>query len=213
METTIHIDGKDFDIIDLDEHTIQTLAAKLSDRQKDKKFMQFLKDVPMSAKENIGIIEKKLAEQKTIYKIIQEHTQKEIVWCILFDNFDPVHNSLESYTRIDPKLKSKGLGSRCRKKVIADILWGEEIKKIVSWHSARNIWSFCINRNAGFRLTDFVEMQTFLPTIGRFTDDFKWEIIKKDIGAIPKDLIQQNHHTVMWGIKKHNLIELLERKL
>jgi hypothetical protein len=79
METILHIDGKDFEIIDLDEHTIQTLAAKLSDRQKDKKFMQFLKDVPMSAKENIGTIEKKLAEQKTIYKIIQEYTQKEIV--------------------------------------------------------------------------------------------------------------------------------------
>lgn len=46
-------------------------------------------------------------------------------------------------------------------------------------------------------MIDFVEMQTFLPTIAMLTDDFKWEITKEDIGAIPKDLIKQNHHTVM----------------
>lgn len=95
----------DFDIIDLTEHTMSDLADKLSDWQKNAQFMRFLKDIPMSPKENLQVIQDKLTETGSIHKLIIQHTKQEIIGSVLFDQFNNEDMSLESYTRVDPSFQ------------------------------------------------------------------------------------------------------------
>jgi hypothetical protein len=66
--------------------------------------MRFLKDTPISPKENFDILESKISDNKNVNKLIIQESQKEIVGFVLFDEFDIFQNSLESYTRIDPNI-------------------------------------------------------------------------------------------------------------
>lgn len=210
MKTIIH--GVSVDIRDLTQESIPSLAHRLSDRQKNPQFMRFLKDIPMSPSENREAIQKALAEKKSVYKVIVDDVQQKIIWCILFDSFDAGEDSLESYTRIDPAFGKLWLGTQCRRKMIAEVLLWDHVQKIISWHSAWNTWSFVINKRAWFRLMDFVPDKTFLPNIGKRTDDFKREITKEDILRKEwerSDMIKANHDTIMQWLIKHDMLHLL----
>ena len=67
--------------------------------------MKFLKDVPMSPRENKNIIETKLAEEHSIHKVIIDQAKQKIIGSVLFDQFNNEDGSLESYTRVDPCCK------------------------------------------------------------------------------------------------------------
>ena len=64
---------------DLTQDTIADMSAKLSDWQKNPQFMRFLKDTPMSLQENIKILNAKLSEKYSVFKLIIEQTKQEIV--------------------------------------------------------------------------------------------------------------------------------------
>lgn len=110
--------------------------------------MKFLKDTPMSPTENQKVIETTLNNKNNIQKVIIEQAKQEIIGFILFDQFNDEEQSLESYTRVDPSCKGCGIGSQCRKKIIAEVLSTTAIQKIVSRHSAWNQASFIINKRA-----------------------------------------------------------------
>lgn len=67
--------------------------------------MRFLKDVPMSPRQNKTIIEATLAEEQSIYKVIIDQARQKIIGSVLFDQFNNEDRSLESYTRVDPACK------------------------------------------------------------------------------------------------------------
>ena len=67
--------------------------------------MKFLKDVPMSPKQNQNIIEATLAEEQSVYKVIIDQARQEIIGSVLFDQFNSEDRSLESYTRVNPTCK------------------------------------------------------------------------------------------------------------
>ncbi|MEI8008200.1 MAG: hypothetical protein WCI00_01825 [bacterium] len=67
--------------------------------------MKFLKDVPMSPKQNQNIIEATLAEEQSVYKVIIDQARQEIIGSVLFDQFNSEDRSLESYTRVNPGCK------------------------------------------------------------------------------------------------------------
>ena len=199
-------------IQDLTQDKVEELSNKLSNRQKDQQFMKFLKDTPMSPQENQNIIETKLTEEGSIHKVIIDQTSQEIIGSVLFDQFHSDDMSLESYTRVDPSYKGGWIGSQCRKAIIAEILSSTDIQKIISRHSARNQWSFIINKRAWFRLLDFIPHQSYLPNIGKTTDDFKREIHKgqriQPYGEIVA-MEQKNIQRIMEWIRKHNVFHLL----
>ena len=61
-------------------------------------------------------------------------------------------------------------------------------------------------------MIDFAPHQTYLPNIGKITDDFKREITKgQNIQSQGEmlDLEQKNIQHIMQGIQKHNLFHLL----
>lgn len=208
MKTTIQ--GIGINIVDLTDNMIPALSEALSEWQTNEQFLRFIKEKPMSPQENIQVITKTLAEEKSIYKLILEDTQQKIIWCILFDTFDVAENSLESYTRIDPNFSKKWFGTQCRRKIISDILLWGGVEKIISRHSARNTASLIINKRAWFRLIDFVPGQTFLPNTNKMTDDFKREITKEDIiNGTSSEIIKMNADRVNEWLKKHNLWDLL----
>lgn len=210
MEITVK--WLDLTIKDLTNHEIKELSSKLSRWQKNQQFMNFLKDVPMSPRENQNILETKLAEEHNIHKVIIDKTRQEIIGSVLFDQFDNEDMSLESYTRVDPECKGWWIGSQCRKAIIAEILSSTDIQKIISRHSARNRWSFIINKRAWFRLVDFAPHQTYLPNIGKITDDFKREIHKGQKIQSPGEIVdleQKNIKRIMEGIQKYDLSHLL----
>ena len=174
--------------------------------------MKFLKDVPMSPRQNQTIIEASLAEEQSIYKVIIDQARQEIIWSVLFDQFNGEDKSLESYTRVDPTCKWGWIGSQCRKAIIAELLSSTDIQKIISRHSARNQWSFIINKRAWFRLIDFVPNKTYLPNIGKITDDFKREISKGQKIQSPGEMIdreEKNNQRIMQGIQKYEIFHLL----
>lgn len=207
----LNIQWNDFFIQDLDKNNLDNLSKKLSEWQTNENFMRFLKDTPMSPKENFDILESKISDNKNISKLIIQESPKEIVGFVLFDEFDSFQNSLESYTRIDPNLAKMWLWSKFRKMIIDNLLLSDSISKIISWHSARNKASLCINRNAWFKLIDFVEEKTFLPNINKITDDFKWEIEKEDILDPHKNnIIKTNHDKIIQWLIQHELLELLK---
>lgn len=103
MEITVK--GLDLIIKDLSHHDIEKLSSKLSRWQKNQQFMKFLKDVPMSPRENQNIIEGKLAEEHSIHKVIIDKARHEIIGSVLFDQCNNEDMSLESYTRVDPECK------------------------------------------------------------------------------------------------------------
>ncbi len=207
----INIQWRDFCIEDLDNDNIDKLSKKLSEWQTNESFMRFLKDTPMSPRENFDILKNKLSDSRNVNKLILQKSPKEIMGFILFDEFDSSQNSLESYTRIDPNMTKIWLGSQCRKMIIDTLLLSDSISKIISWHSARNKWSLCINRNAWFKLVDFVKEKTFLPNIHKFTDDFKWEIEKEDILNPHKHgKIKSNHDKVIQWLIQYELLDLLK---
>lgn len=207
----LNIQWNNFLIQDLDKSNLDKLSQKLSEWQTDEKFMRFLKDTPISPKENFDILESKISDNKNINKLIIQESQKEIVGFVLFDEFDIFQNSLESYTRIDPNIAKIWLWSQCRKMIIENLLLSDYVSKIISWHSARNKASLCINRNAWFKLIDFVEEKTFLPNINKLTDDFKWEIEKEDIlNPHKNNIIKANHDRVIKWLIQHELLELLK---
>lgn len=207
----LHIQWRDFLLQDLSKSNLDTLSKKLSEWQKNENFMRFLKETPMSPSENFAILENKLSDHKNVSKLILQEYQREIVGFVLFDEFDSTQNSLESYTRIDPNLAKIWLGSLCRKMIIENLLLSDAVSKIISWHSARNTWSLCINRNAWFKLIDFEKEKTFLPNIHKFTDDFKWEIEKEDILDSNKNtIIKTNYNKVIQWLIQHELLSLLQ---
>ena len=67
--------------------------------------MKFLKDVPMSPRQNQNIIEATLAEEQSVYKVIIDQASQDIIGSVLFDQFNSEDRSLESYTRVDPDCK------------------------------------------------------------------------------------------------------------
>ena len=208
----IAIQWRNFTMRDLTQDTIADMSAKLSDWQKNPQFMRFLKDTPMSLQENIKILNAKLSEKYSVFKLIIEQTKQEIVWFVLFDHFNRDDRSLESYTRVDPNRNNLWIGTQCRKKMIHELLSWRDIQKIVSWHSAWNQWSFVINKRAWFRLVDFVPNNTVLPNIGKITDDFKWEIDSQQIHTMSRDILdidQKNRDIIMQWIHKHNLWHLI----
>jgi len=199
-------------IQDLTQDKAEELSIRLSNRQKDKQFMKFLKDTPMSPTENQKVIETTLNNKNNIQKVIIEQAKQEIIGFILFDQFNDEEQSLESYTRVDPSCKGCGIGSQCRKKIIAEVLSTTAIQKIVSRHSAWNQASFIINKRAWFRLVDFIPNKTYLPNIGKTTDDFKREIHqaqKIQCYWEPLNMEQKNIQHIMQWIQKHNLFHLL----
>ena len=208
----IIIKWRDFDMIDLTQDRLADMSTKLSDWQKNTQFMKFLKDTPMSPQENIQDLQTKLTEENSVFKLIIEHTKQEIIWFVLFDHFNSDDMSLESYTRVDPNRNNLWIGTQCRKKMIHELLSWTDIQKIISWHSAWNQWSFIINKKSGFRLTDFAPNQTFLPNIGKITDDFKREIDTQQIHTLPGEIVdmdKKNRDAIMQWIQKHNLFHLL----
>ena len=200
------------DIQDLTQNKIREVSIRLSNRQKDEQFMRFLKDVPRSPRENQKIIEATMAEEHSIHKVIVDLTKQEIIGSVLFDQYNNDDKSLESYTRVDPSYKGWWIGSQCRKAIIAELLSSTDIQKIISRHSARNRWSFIINKRAWFRLIDFVPNKTYLPNIGEITDDFKREISKgqkiQSLGEV-LDREEKNIQRIMEGIQKHDLFHLV----
>jgi hypothetical protein len=64
---------------DLTQDTLTDMAAKLSDWQKNPQFMRFLKDTPLSPQENIKMLNAKLSEEHSVFKLIIEQTKQEIV--------------------------------------------------------------------------------------------------------------------------------------
>lgn len=209
----IHIQWIDLEILDLKEDNIAHLSTELSDRQRDSQFMKFLKDTPATPEENFLHIQNKLQEERSIYKIIVEQTKKDIVGFILFDNFTKEDESLESYTRVNPRFNGLWIGSQCRRAIIKDLLSAGDIKKIISWHSAWNTWSFIINKRAWFKLVDFVPLNTYLPNIGKTTDDFKRDIQRDDVINPSREVIRRDGESsriIMQGIEQHNLSHLLK---
>lgn len=206
------ITWRPLDIQDLTQDKVEELSIRLSNRQKDEQFMRFLKDVPMSPRQNKTIIEATLAEEQSIYKVIIDQARQKIIGSVLFDQFNNEDRSLESYTRVDPACKGWWIGSQCRKAIIAELLSSTDIQKIISRHSARNQWSFIINKRAWFRLINFVPNKTYLPNIGKTTDDFKREISKGQKIQSPGEMIdreEKNIQRIMQGIQKHELFHLL----
>lgn len=207
----VNIQWRDFCIEDLNNDNIDKLSKKLSEWQTNERFMRFLKDTPMSPSENFDILQNKLSDTKNVNKILLDENLKQIIGYILFDQFDWSQDALESYTRIDPQFSKLWLGSQCRKMIIDNLLLSDSINKIISWHSARNTSSLCINRNAWFKLIDFVKGNTFLPNINKLTDDFKWEIEKEDIVSPHKnDRIKSNHEKVIQWLIQYELLDLLK---
>ncbi len=200
------------DIQDLTQDKVEELSIRLSNRQKDEQFMKFLKDVPMSPRQNQNIIEATLAEEQSVYKVIIDQASQDIIGSVLFDQFNSEDRSLESYTRVDPDCKWGWIGSQCRKAIIAELLSSTDIQKIMSRHSARNQWSFIINKRAWFRLIDFVPNNTYLANIGKITDDFKREITKGQKIQSPGEMIDREEKNILHiiqGIQKHNIFHLL----
>jgi hypothetical protein len=99
----------------------------------------------------------------------------------LFHCFDLPKREIELWFRIDPSLQHRGICSQAVKQSIAEVLSQDDIDHIVWWHSAWNTWSFGVFRKSWFKIVDFVPDQTFLPNIGKITDDFKRQISKKAI--------------------------------
>ena len=61
-------------------------------------------------------------------------------------------------------------------------------------------------------MIDFVPNTTYLPNIGKFTDDFKREIHKgqkiQSLGEMI-DMEEKNIQSIMQGIQKHSLFHLV----
>jgi len=208
----INIKNLSLEVQDVNENNIHLLSQELSNWQEKNQFMDFVKDIPVSPEDNLKILRETMSDWHNIQKIIIEETRKQIVWFLVLDAFNEEQNSLESYMRVNPDFKGMWIWTHWRKWILEALLSKYVIKKIISFHSARNKASFIINKRSGFKLVDFLPKQTFLPNIGEKTDDFGRELTKEQI-LKPKgelvDICEDNKEKIFEWLIKHDLIDLL----
>ena len=171
--STIQVTKTIINLSEVAKEELLELAEEVSERQKHPKFMRFLKERPMSIKENWQLFLKEKEAKKTFLLKINIDGIKETVGFLLFHNFNPENGSIELGFRVDPKNQSKWICTQAVKQALTHILQKEDINEVVGWHSAFNMGSFNVFKHAGFEIEDFVKKQTFLQNINKITDDFK----------------------------------------
>lgn len=184
-----NIPQSEINLLDVTEDNLSELAHNISRRQTNHQFMRFLKETPMTVKQNVAILEKELSTPHCVCKWIRINGIQDIVWLILFHCFNADKKELEIGFRIDPLLQQKWICTQAVKASIAHVFSQNKIENIVGRHSAWNAGSFGVFRKSWFELADFVTNQTFLPNIGKLTDDFKWRI--------RQDMLTHNTHDVL----------------
>lgn len=191
----------DIHIFDITKEDLNDLSTIVSQWQKNQWFMRFLKESPMTPKQNLEIFKKEFDTPHCMIKWIKLDWIKEVVWFLLFHCFNASKNELELGFRIDPLLQQKWICTQTTKDSIVEVLSQDIVSSIVWRHSAFNKWSFGVFRKSWFQIADFIPDQTFLPNLWKITDDFKWQISNKDTSI---DLNKEEK--IKSWLKKHNLI-------
>lgn len=201
---------KDINITDIHQDELHDLSVLVANRQKNAEFMRFLKEQPMTAKQNLEIFQKEFDAPHTLFRGIHVEWIQDMVWFLLFHCFNAPKNEIEIGFRVDPLLQKKWICTQAVQESIAEVLAGWTIDTIVGWHSARNRGSFGVFRKSWFELADFVANQTFLPNIGKITDDFKRQISKEshsighaDANSIP--IHQEYTQRIHEWLQKHDM--------
>jgi RimJ/RimL family protein N-acetyltransferase len=187
-----NIAKKNIVIHDMAREELDGLSVLVSNWQQNNGFMRFLKETPMTPTQNLAILQKEFDIPQSVFKSIKIEGIQDIVWFLLFHCFDAPKKEIELWFRIDPSLQQRGICTQAVKQSIAEVLSQDDIDHVVWWHSAWNRWSFWVFRKSGFQIVDFIPDQTFLPNIGKITDDFKRQISKGELQIHPdkKDRIQ-----------------------
>ena len=203
----------DINIVDLRQEDLHDVASLVAKRQKTPDFMRFLKEQPMTAQQNLEIFKNEYDSPHTMFKGIHVEWIQDMVWFLLFHCFNASRNELELGFRIDPLLQKKWICTQAVKISIQEVFSQGFVDGIIGRHSAWNKGSFGVFRKSWFRIADFVPEQTFLPNIGKVTDDFKRHIPRgflnnneADDTNIPihKDKIHQIH---AW-LQKHDIHQI-----
>lgn len=193
---------------------LKHLADLVAQWQQNPKFMRFLKETPMTRQENWRIFLREINTEKTKFFGIHLDWVADLVWFLLFHNFDKEKWTLELGFRVDPQNQSKWVCTQAVKQSLHDVLQMQWVQEIVWWHSAWNKWSFNVFKNSGFQLEKFVENQTFLPNMSNietfmpeilvFTDDFKWRI-NQVLLKTPEPISLENKELITKWLETHNL--------
>lgn len=191
----------DIHIFDITKEDLNDLSTIVSQWQKTQWFMRFLKESPMTPKQNLEIFKKEFDTPNCRFKSIKIDWVKDQVWFLLFHCFNASKNEIELGFRIDPWLQHKWICTQAVRQSIWEILSTPDISNIVWWHSAWNRGSFWVFKKSWFQIIDFIPDQTFLPNIWKTTDDFQWQI---SIDNTPIELDKKPH--IQSWLKKHNLI-------
>jgi RimJ/RimL family protein N-acetyltransferase len=199
------VDQRLITLTDLRREDLGMLAQKVSSWQQDPKFMRFLKEKPMSIQQNWTLFQKEMDTPHCVFIWIHLEWVADLVWFLLFHNFDSRDNSLELGFRIDPDDQSRGVCTQAVKKSLKDILSHDGVDRIVWWHSAFNAGSFAVFKKSGFQLEKFVPQQTFLPNLAKITDDFKWMITQSLLDS-PNSLLlcpKEQQEILAWLAAHH----------
>jgi len=203
----------DINIVDLRQEDLGDVASLVAKRQKNPDFMRFLKEQPMTAQQNLELFKKECDSPHTMFKWIHVEWIQDMVGFLLFHCFNPAKNELELGFRIDPLVQKKWICTQAVKASIQEVFSQGFIDGIVGRHSARNKGSFWVFRKSWFQIAEFVPNQTFLPNMGKVTDDFKRHrtrgcLKNNDTDTtsihIHKDKIRQIH---TW-LQKHDLHQI-----
>lgn len=171
----------DIQIVDIAKEDLKNLATLVAQRQKTPDFMRFLKEMPMTPKQNLKIFQKESDSPHCMFKWIQIEGITNAVWFLLFHCFNDTTKEIELGFRVDPLLQKKWICTQAVRESIEEILSQTDIESIVWRHSARNTWSFGVFKKSWFQIADFVPQQTFLPNIWATTDDFKRRISRESL--------------------------------
>ena len=199
-----HTVDSDITTSDITSSDLLDLSKILSHRQSNPQFMKFLKEQPMTVEQNRLVLQRELESPHCLCKGIHLQGVQDIVWFLLFHCFNPVSKELELGFRVDPLLQKKWICTQAVRQNIVHALAPQEVGHIVGRHSAWNKGSFGVFRKSGFQIVDFVPQQTFLPNLGKTTDDFKRQISKTGHKEVYTEKVQQ----IQKGLEKHKIFIL-----
>ena len=198
---------ENMEITDVSSKDLHTVAKSLSGWQQTPNFNNFLRETPMTPKENSQFLRQKLATDTSFIKIAR--IADRVIGILILHSFDEKNASLEESIRIAPEFSRRGIGTHLKREVFREALKTSGIERIISWHSAWNRGTFTTNRHCDGKILQFVENQTHLPNIGKITDDFQWEITsipEENVDSETPRIAEENADIIIAGLKKHKII-------